>query len=258
MSAGQPPTAANPYAPPQSALDPAALPPLEAGGFKSARGLANALAIVLGVLALVELVTIAHGFVTIGVMRRVVAGEDVEKGVLTSLDVRAGALGVLSTLLYLATIVLFCVFMPWVNRNARWFRAPLENSPGWAAGWFFVPIASWWKPYQAMKEIWQGSDPDPAVLALDAPVSALLPWWWAMFVLKTIGEMIMNQTKAHGAAELISASRLRIVCHVPSIAAAILAAAVVRALARRQDERQRRERAAVKAGAAPVTAGAAP
>ena len=59
--------------------------------------------------------------------------------------------------------MLFCLFMPRANRNARAFGSSMSISPGWAAGWFFVPIANLWMPYQAMKEIWQGSDPDPNV-----------------------------------------------------------------------------------------------
>lgn len=256
MSAGQPPTGpANPYLPPQSAIDPAVVRPLEAGGFKSARGLANAIAIVLGVEAVAELVEVVHTLVTIGVMERVAAGEHVEKSVLTAIDVRTNALAALSWLVSLAAVILFCLFMPRANSNARWFRAPLVNSPGWAAGWFFVPVAFWWKPYQAMKEIWQGSDPDPAVPASEARVSPLLPWWWAMFLLRTIVGMFANKLHARSASDVITASWLANVRHVPSIAAAILAGAVVRALARRQDERQRRERAREPA---PVTAAAVP
>ena len=159
-------------------------------------------------------------------------------------------------MLVLAAIVLFCLFMARANRNARWFRAPLSNSPGWAAGWFFVPIAFWWKPYYAMKEIWQGSDPDPAVNPLQARVSALLPWWWAMFVLRTVAGMVSNQIRdVKTPSDVIDASWIQVVGLPPSIAAAILAGVVVRALARRQDARQQRE---VAGASAPVTASAAP
>ena len=30
-------------------------------------------------------------------------------------------------------------------------------TPGWSVGWFFVPIMNPWKPFQAMREIWQAS-----------------------------------------------------------------------------------------------------
>jgi len=230
--------------------------PIETAGFKSARGLANAIAFVLGVEAVVEVGSVVHWLVTIGVMERVVAGEHFERRVFTAIDVRTNALAALSGLLSLTAIVLFCLFMPRANRNARWFRAPLSNSPGWSAGWFFIPIAQWWKPYAAMKEIWQGSDPDPSVAASQAPGSALISWWWVMYVVRTIGGMASNQLRhVKTATDLIDASWVQIVFRPPSILAALLAGMVVRALARRQDERQRRELATPTGS---VTAGAAP
>jgi hypothetical protein len=259
MDAGQGPLGAgNPYSPPRAAIDGEELRPaqsIEVAGFKSVRGLAKAISIVLVVEAVVELAVAASCFVTISVLQRVVAGETVERSQLLAMGVRTGALSGLGALLSLTAIVLFCLFMPRANRNARSFGAPLSNSPGWSAGWFFVPVAFWWKPYYAMKEIWQGSDPDPAVPAFQAKVSALLPWWWWMFVLRTIGGMVTNQVNGAKPSDVLMATQIQVVWFVPSIAAAILAGAVVRALARRQDERQRRELART---AAPVTASAAP
>ena len=51
----------------------------------------------------------------------------------------------------------------------------MEDSPGWAVGWYFVPIANLWKPYQAMKEIWRVnvSDTTPSIF----------PWWWLFWIL---------------------------------------------------------------------------
>jgi len=51
-------------------------------------------------------------------------------------------------------------------------------------GWYFVPVANLWKPYQAMKEIWKASS-DPENWQ-DRPVSPLLPWWWLLCVVSSI------------------------------------------------------------------------
>lgn len=52
----------------------------------------------------------------------------------------------------------------------------MEFTPGWAAGWFFVPFANLFKPYRAMREIYQASDPDRDD---DADESALLSLHWS-------------------------------------------------------------------------------
>ena len=149
--------------------------------------------------------------------------------------------------------------MPRANRNARAFGAPLSNSPGWAAGWFFVPIAFWWKPYYAMKEIWQGSDPDPAVNPLQARVSALLPWWWTYCSrLRTVAGMVASKDgMCKTPSDVIDASWIQVVGPVAVDRGRDSGrASSVRALARRQDERQKRRGS--RARRAPVTAGAAP
>lgn len=53
----------------------------------------------------------------------------------------------------------------------------LDDSPGWAVGWYFIPIASLWKPYVAMRDIVRAS-------TLDAGLPGwLLPSWWTLWIL---------------------------------------------------------------------------
>ena len=79
-------------------------------------------------------------------------------------------------------IVLFCIWIYRANHNARQLGATgMQFSPGWAVGWYFIPIANLWKPYQAMREIWQASA-NPAHWQ-QQPRSAILPLWWTFFLL---------------------------------------------------------------------------
>lgn len=56
------------------------------------------------------------------------------------------------------------LFLIWTHNAALNVRAfgqeGLAFTPGWCVGWWFVPVASMWKPYQALKEIWRASDPE--------------------------------------------------------------------------------------------------
>jgi Domain of unknown function (DUF4328) len=261
--APKPPAAGaiNPYAPPTASLDAAAGGIVrEADGFKSATTLANAITVVMALEAVISLLGAANAGLTISVMRRVIAGETVEQAGLVAIDSRAQVLASIGFLILLAAAVLFCLFMPRANRNARAFGSPMTNTPGWAAGWFFVPFASLWKPYYAMKEIWQGSDPDPSAHALLVRVPTLLPLWWWMFIGHSVTGQAGAQIYKHsgGPSGLITASWANIVSSGVTIAAAVLAALVVRAVARRRDERQRRHPAGTPLPAPAVTAGVAP
>lgn len=103
-----------------------------------------------------------------------------------------GAIGMV--LAFVACIVLFVVWIRRANRNASALGARgMEFTPGWAAGWFFVPIANLFKPYQAMREIYQASDPDrddqsdeASLLSLhwsNDPAPLQMKLWWGTWIL---------------------------------------------------------------------------
>ena len=60
----------------------------------------------------------------------------------------------------------------------------IEFTPEWAVGWWFIPIAHLFRPYQVVREIWQASDPgESGDKTLEVgPSNALLGWWWALVV----------------------------------------------------------------------------
>jgi hypothetical protein len=248
-------SALNPYAPPAAAIDAGGVAAAEADGFKSALPQANAVAGVMALHVLAELTVAVNAVVSIGVMKRELAAEAFDQAQLSAINGRTHLLTLLLAGVWLAAIVAYCLFMPRANRNARAFGSPMSNTPGWAAGWFFVPIAYLWKPYYAMKEIWQGSDPDPTVPALLAPVAPLLPLWWWTYLTCLFSRQIWGSANRgeHDPSTFMAMSWMRIVISAITIVAAFLAAAVVRRLARRQDERQRRRLAGP-----PITAGVAP
>jgi len=87
-----------------------------------------------------------------------------------------------------ATLLIFVVAATWIYRAAGNLRAldvqGLKVSPGWAVGWYFVPIANLWKPYEAMKEIWQASTRPQQWQG--AAVSPVLPLWWTLWLLDVV------------------------------------------------------------------------
>jgi len=83
----------------------------------------------------------------------------------------------------LVLLVTGIIVLRWVYRasvNAHAAAPDLTITPGWAVGWYFVPIASLWKPFQAMKEIWLGSHYGANWEA--GYSSDLLNWWWGLFI----------------------------------------------------------------------------
>ena len=141
---------------------------------------------------------------------------------------------VLTILQIVSLVVTGITSMVWVYRanvNARAMGAQLETSPGWAVGWFFIPIASLFMPFQAMSDLWKGSA-SPANWREQPIPELLMRGWWGFF-------LIANMIGAAGARlrfraeeldDFIWPSRLVLASDVLDIVAALLFAAVIRGI----------------------------
>jgi hypothetical protein len=85
----------------------------------------------------------------------------------------------------LLRIVTFFVFGRWIvlaHRNLPALGAQYpEFTPGWAVGWFFVPFANLWKPFQAMRSLWRSSH---SVHRPELQENTwVLPTWWTLWLI---------------------------------------------------------------------------
>jgi hypothetical protein len=138
----------------------------------------------------------------------------------------------------LVVVVLFCCWIYRANCNARALGAQgMSFTPGWSVGWFFIPIASLWKPFQAMREIWKASI-DP-IDWQSLPTDPLLGWWWAGFIVSNVlGQIAFRISEGAKTVEsLKSATVADIVSDAADIVATVLALMLVERLYRIQRAR---------------------
>lgn len=82
-----------------------------------------------------------------------------------------------------AGLILFLCFLANACGKLKGLAPPrTEFTPGWTVGWFFVPIANFWKPYQAVREIWWASGPKTSRHAATPRGNWLLLIWWVFAV----------------------------------------------------------------------------
>jgi hypothetical protein len=100
------------------------------------------------------------------------------------LDTPAGsAFGLLAICTLFALIACFILVGCWIyraNANAHSFSDYMSISPGGAIGWYFVPIANLFKPFQAMKETWLASHYGGNWHS--EPVPSSVNWWWGLWL----------------------------------------------------------------------------
>jgi hypothetical protein len=71
-----------------------------------------------------------------------------------------------------------------VSRNAHAVAPGMGTPPPWAIGWYFVPVASLWKPLAALVDIWRVSRAGKA--GSMTPIPAFMKWWWGLWVASSV------------------------------------------------------------------------
>ncbi len=127
----------------------------------------------------------------------------------------------------------FKSFFRWVyraNKNLYSLGKLNKNfSPGWAVGWFFVPIAGLYKPYQALKEIFIYSHPDNHNNYESTPDYKIIKVWWFLWIVQLIVSSIYTQMsiRSKTIAELLLYSKIQIVSDITDIIVSLFTVIVV-------------------------------
>lgn len=88
---------------------------------------------------------------------------------------------------FVALLACFVLVGRWIYRvvaNAHAVGEAVSITPGWAVGWYFVPLANLVMPYQAMRETWDASH--EAAALEEGRDTALLPCWWGLWLVTNI------------------------------------------------------------------------
>ncbi len=96
--------------------------------------------------------------------------------------------------------------------------AELTRGPGWHAGAWFVPVVSFWFPFQNVRDLWRRRFPHRS--------HDLLGWWWAGW----IGMQILDRVYGAMGAEADSVGDFEAMAVAGLVSAAVSLAALVLAL----------------------------
>ena len=212
-----------------------AAPPAPRVGFRDPTDLTRWLTLLLWASAAVAAVDLVSSLFQLDLLDRIKDGATVEPAAADAGDVRQGLIAIASVIVAITTTVVFAMWIYRANDNARRLGAAgMQFTPGWAVGWYFIPIANLFKPYQAMKEIWQASA-DP-VHWPDVPRGALLPWWWFFFLVSNAFDNAAGRLSfaAKSVSDLLAGSAIEIASDALDVIAAFVALALVREIYRMQ------------------------
>jgi hypothetical protein len=187
-----------------------------------------------------EVLTVVADARRIDVLGRVLRGDAAARG-----DVRASGdlLWLTATLEVVTMVAIAGLFLAWLHRivangPALGGRA-LRFTPGWAIGWWFVPVASMFRPFQVVGEAWRaatgpagGSTPDTRAMRR---VPAFLRAWWGLFLLGSVMSHMGLPRSGGGVQAVRDSLGTDIAASLVLMAAAVLCIMLVRRLTGLQD-----------------------
>lgn len=111
--------------------------------------------------------------------------------------------------------------------------APLRRSPGWHVASWVIPVIAWWFPVQNIRDLVQTTRAQVR--------SAVLGWWWALWVLSTVTAFVADRVRfqADTAETLNAGMSMSLVTQVVTIGAAAFAMQIVARITDAVDPRPR-------------------
>jgi hypothetical protein len=138
----------------------------------------------------------------------------------------------------LCTLGLAVAFLAWLSRTVEITPAlgagTPKDSPRWAIGWWFIPIAFLWKPYKVVREVW-----DRLAIPTRAAHGMLVEAWWLAFILGVLVEVVANAMAATASTwgDIQSGFWVSFGAAALYVAAAVLGFLIVREIQTRADVR---------------------
>lgn len=219
----------------RQALDETAPPPMEP--YRSVRTLTRWLVAFVGV----QLAATACNFVAMLLMRCYL--HDTRSPALAAAQLLVSFGSPMMRLGYLSSLIVFCF---WVHRAYRNLPAlgsrHARFTPGWAVGYFFVPLVVLVRGVQVMRDLWiesqplpdDGADETEQMLRRRAP---LVGWWWGLWIATLFTSRMGTQPVAHlSRDEWLALNSKVLAASAVEALAAVLFIAVLLGIARRQRE----------------------
>jgi uncharacterized membrane protein len=171
-------------------------------GVQSTRGLTSVVQVLLALYIAVIVISSISRYMELRVIERVqmvtYSSVDEMQSAMAASDARQSLIAVFVLGAFMVTAIASLRWIYVSAQNAQRVAAGrLSNSPGMSVGWYFVPVATLWKPYQAMVEIWKASK-NPSGWSGERR-TALLPIWWTLWIVSTywgyLGARLMSEAR---------------------------------------------------------------
>jgi hypothetical protein len=226
------PVTVDPYAPRMA--EPPSGPP-----FQSGVGRARLTMIMLAICAVMNVLLFGSTAMELSLLMNSEWGS-IDPAAASANDLRQFAVVMLLLLAMIITMVSFSFWLYRAYQNLPALGAQeVRYSPGWAVGFYFIPILNLFRPCQAMLDIWRGSDPARVPPLREATPATLVGWWWGLWIVAGIVDRIESRIslRAEGMEEVLAGSWLSLIGAALGVPLSLCALWLVRTVDRHQTAR---------------------
>jgi hypothetical protein len=184
------------------------------------------------IILVLDVLSLISGYFQYDLLKTVVNGGFISPVQATLNDLREQ---IIAILYLLASIVSAIMFIQWFRRayfNLHLHVEYLLHPEGWAAGSWFVPIVSFYRPYQIMKELYEESIELLEKRGIRIPDISMsyISIWWAFWILSSIfGQIILRITlKSNTVDDYIFTTICSMIQNIVNIPLALLAIQVIK------------------------------
>ncbi|MGC6450952.1 MAG: DUF4328 domain-containing protein [Pirellulaceae bacterium] len=169
-------------------------------------------------------------------LNRTRAGMQVTQADFIANAARVTSISAAALLLWIVNAISLGFWIVRAHKNLRAFGIQrLTYTPGWAFGWFFIPILNLVRPFQAMKELWQASHVGAEWSKSSS--TKIVNSWWCLWLLSSVYGALIGRvlTLENSIDELIMSTKLSMAGFLIHIPLCLLALKLVRGIHNAQE-----------------------
>lgn len=194
--------------------------------------------ILLAIILVLDIISLTSSYLQLNLLKQLKEGVFVSDAKISANDTREQIIGIFYIIAFVISGV---VFIQWFRRayyNLQLRTGNCEHSDAWAAGAWFVPILSLFRPYNIMVELWEKTtdlinEKSNANLSRSKFLIGL--WWFLWIVSNYIGKYILKNAFNNKTIEdYINQTSVSIFDSAFSIPLAIVTIMMVRAYSKRE------------------------
>lgn len=138
------------------------------------------------IVLVVEIMSLISGYFQYDLLQSIANGNVISPEIASANDMREKVIGIVFLIVWVISGITFIQWFRRAYNNLIVKVGYLSHSEGWAAGSWFVPIISLYRPYHMMKELYQETEEflDKKKININSNFTTdFLGWWWGLWII---------------------------------------------------------------------------